>query len=190
MSSILSRLIKFSLTTACIWLLAGCTNTTSTTTASIANAKRGESVSVSTYAPPKQSIQTQTNSWPRLVDTKRGLMAQHSKVRVQCLKPELIAMLHRLEKKYGKKPIITSGYRSPAYNRRVRGAKRSKHMTCEAADIWIPGVSKWTLAKYVRSLPNRGGVGTYCRSKFIHIDIGNRRDWNWGCRKSRKSKSV
>ena len=115
-------------------------------------------------------------------------MAQHSRVRVQCLKPELVAMLHRLEKKFGKKPIITSGYRSPAYNRRVRGAKRSKHMTCEAADIRIPGVSKWKLAKYVRSMPGRGGVGTYCRSSFIHIDISTKRDWNWGCRKKKRKR--
>lgn len=175
-----------SLISACIWLLAGCMSVTGAVAANATKAKRGESESVSTYAPPKQPVQTQTNSWPRLIDAKRGLMAEHSKVQVKCLKPELVAMIHRLEKKYGKKPIISSGYRSPSYNKRVHGAKRSKHMTCEAVDIWIPGVSKWALAKHVRALPDRGGVGTYCRSKFIHIDIGNRRDWNWGCRKSQK----
>jgi uncharacterized protein YcbK (DUF882 family) len=62
-------------------------------------------------------------------------------------------------------------------------------MSCEAADIAIQGVSKWTLARYVRSLPGRGGVGIYCRSRFVHVDIGDKRDWSWRCRKRRKRKA-
>lgn len=163
-------------------LLAGCTSTTGTSSTDL---KGSENISLSTYAPPDAPIR-KTNSWPRLVDARRGLWAQHPKVRVKCLKPDLISLLGKIERRFGKKVIITSGYRSPTYNRRVRGAKRSKHMSCEAADISIPGVSKWTLAKYVRSLPGRGGVGTYCRSRFVHVDVGDKRDWNWRCRKRRR----
>lgn len=143
----------------------------------------------STYSPPDQLIPPPQNGshWPRLVDSRRGLWAMHPRVRVKCLKPDLIALLGKIERRFGKKVVISSGYRSPAYNRRVRGARRSKHLTCEAADISIPGISKYTLARFVRSLPGRGGVGTYCRSGFIHVDIGKKRDWHWRCRKHKRN---
>ena len=38
----------------------------------------------------------------------------------------------------------------------------------------------------LRSLPDRGGVGTYCHTKSVHYDVGSQRDWSWGCRKRRK----
>ncbi len=62
------------------------------------------------------------------------------------------------------------------------------HKSCEAADIQIDGVSKWDIAQYIRSLPNRGGVGTYCHTDSVHLDTGNARDWNWGC--GRKSAPI
>lgn len=113
-----------------------------------------------------------------------GLRTQHDKVQVSCLKPQLVAMIKRLESQYRKPAIITSGYRSPAHNRSVSGAKRSMHMSCSAADLQIPGISKWEIARQVRSWRGRGGVGTYCRTESVHIDIGPERDWNWNCRRS------
>lgn len=112
-----------------------------------------------------------------------GLLKQRESVDVACLKPGLVRMLKTVEAHYGKKMIITSGYRSPTYNRKVRGAKKSQHMFCAAADVQVPGVSKWELAKFVRSMPQRGGVGTYCHTESVHIDIGPERDWNWRCRR-------
>ena len=79
--------------------------------------------------------------------------------------------------------VVTSGYRSRRYNRKVRGARKSQHMYCAAADVQVPGVSKWELAKFVRSMPGRGGVGTYCHTESVHIDVGPERDWNWRCRR-------
>ncbi|MEO1745946.1 MAG: YcbK family protein, partial [Pseudomonadota bacterium] len=112
-----------------------------------------------------------------------GLRTQHSGVDVKCLKPALVRMLKQVERHYGKSVVVTSGYRSPSHNRRVRGAKNSLHVYCAAADIQVAGVSKWNLAAYLRSIPGRGGVGTYCHTKSVHIDIGPRRDWNWRCRR-------
>ena len=96
-------------------------------------------------------------------------------------------MLKQVERHYGQKIVVTSGYRSPSYNRKVRGARRSMHMFCAAADVQVSGVGKWELARYVRSLPGRGGVGTYCHTNSVHIDVGPERDWNWRCRSRRKS---
>jgi uncharacterized protein YcbK (DUF882 family) len=110
-----------------------------------------------------------------------GLKVQRESVDVACLKPQLVRMLKQIEAHYGRSIVVTSGYRSPGHNRRVRGAKNSLHMYCAAADIEIDGVGKWELAKFARSMSGRGGVGTYCHTEAVHVDIGPNRDWNWRC---------
>lgn len=115
--------------------------------------------------------------------TPNGLKTQHSGVDIKCLKPALVRILKQVESKYGKPTIVTSGYRSPARNKSARGAKNSLHMYCAAADIQVSGVGKWELASYLRSMAGRGGVGTYCHTKSVHIDIGPKRDWNARCRR-------
>ncbi len=111
-----------------------------------------------------------------------GLWLQTEKVNTGCFKPELLTVLKTVEQHYGKPVIVTSGVRPIKRNR----AKQSLHTRCEAADIQIAGVSRWELAQYLRSMPGRGGVGTYCHTESVHIDIGPERDWNWRCRGRRK----
>lgn len=108
-----------------------------------------------------------------------GLWLQTEKVRTGCFKPELLQVLKTIEKHYDKPIIVTSGLRDLKVNR----TKQSLHTRCEAADIQISGVSKWELAEYLRTMPGRGGVGTYCHTESVHIDIGAERDWNWRCRR-------
>lgn len=117
-----------------------------------------------------------------------GLVLQTQRVQVGCFKPELLTILKRIERHYGKKVMVTSGYRSPARNRRAGGVKNSTHTYCKAADIQVQGISKWNLAKYLRSIDGRGGVGTYCRTKSVHIDVGSQRDWHHPCRRRAKRK--
>jgi uncharacterized protein YcbK (DUF882 family) len=109
-----------------------------------------------------------------------GLLKQRETVDTACLKPKLVRMLKQVERHFGKRLVVTSGYRSPSYNKKVRGAEKSQHMYCAAVDVQMPGVNKWEIARYVRAMPGRGGVGTYCHQS-IHIDIGPERDWNWKC---------
>lgn len=47
---------------------------------------------------------------------------------------------------------VTSGYRSPAVNRKVGGDSSSQHMTGEAADIKVPGYTALQLAKKIHDL--------------------------------------
>lgn len=108
-----------------------------------------------------------------------GLVLQTEKVETGCFKPPLLDMLKTVERHYGRKIIVTSGLRPI----KVNSERQSLHTRCEAADIQIPGVSKWELADYLRNLPGRGGVGTYCHTESVHIDIGPQRDWNWRCRR-------
>lgn len=114
------------------------------------------------------------------------LQRQTERVDVACFKPELVRLLKKVEKHYKKPVIVTSGYRSPKHNKRIGGANGSRHTTCEAADVQIKGVTKWELAKFVRTMPDRGGVGTYCHTQSVHIDTGSVRDWNWRCRKRKR----
>ncbi|WP_245409877.1 YcbK family protein [Pararhizobium haloflavum] len=111
------------------------------------------------------------------------LAVQHKNVDVSCLKPGLVQTIRRIEAHFGRQVVVTSGYRNKSHNRRVGGARESKHMSCEAADIQVAGVSKWQIAEFARSLPGRGGVGTYCHTESVHVDVGSKRDWNWRCRR-------
>ena len=118
-----------------------------------------------------------------------GLRTQHSKVSVGCLKPKLVRLIKRAERHFGRHAIVTSGYRSRRHNRRVGGARKSMHVSCEAADIQISGVAKWKLASWLRKQEGRGGVGTYCHTRSVHIDIGEKRDWNWRCKRRKRRRA-
>jgi uncharacterized protein YcbK (DUF882 family) len=115
-----------------------------------------------------------------------GLYLQTDKVDVACLRPELVSMIRLVEDHYKRPAIITSGFRDPRRNRRAGGVRHSLHTMCAAADIQVQGVSKWQLADFLRSIPGRGGVGTYCHTESVHIDIGGERDWNWRCRRKKR----
>jgi uncharacterized protein YcbK (DUF882 family) len=115
-----------------------------------------------------------------------GLMVQTDRVDVACLKPSLVRVLKAVERHYGEKVVVTSGYRSPPHNARARGARNSLHMYCAAADIQVDGIDKWELAQFLRTMPGRGGVGTYCHTKSVHVDVGPERDWNWRCRRRKR----
>lgn len=111
-------------------------------------------------------------------------LAQHAIAlsgHVQGLHGRLTALLHHIEGHYGRPVEITSGCRSWNHNHRIGGARESWHLRCDAADIKIGGVNKYNLAAYARGLSGRGGVGTYCHDSSIHIDVGPKREWNWGC---------
>jgi uncharacterized protein YcbK (DUF882 family) len=118
-----------------------------------------------------------------------GLYIQTDKVEVGCLRPELVSMIRMVENHYKRPAIITSGFRDPRRNRRAGGVRHSLHTMCAAADIQVQGVSKWQLADFLRSLPGRGGIGTYCHTESVHIDIGGERDWNWRCRRKKRMRS-
>lgn len=58
-------------------------------------------------------------------------------------------ILEPVRKNFKKPVIVSSGYRSPAVNAKAGGAKNSQHRTGQAADIEIPGVSNYELAKWI-----------------------------------------
>ena len=77
---------------------------------------------------------------------------------------------------------IISGYRSPKTNAMLRKtssgvAKFSYHMLGRAIDIRLPDCDTHTLRQTCIDL-QRGGVGYYPRSDFVHVDTGAFRTWN------------
>ena len=75
---------------------------------------------------------------------------------------------------------IISAYRSPEYNKAVRGKSRSYHMSNQALDVTFCKTSPWRVAKAARQLRAKkvfkGGIGRY--SGFVHIDTrGFNVDW-------------
>lgn len=78
-----------------------------------------------------------------------------------------------------KKPIkIMSGYRSPAYNRKIKGATHSQHLTGRAADITIEGMLPEEVADLIEREYSPGGLGRY--PGFTHVDIRPGRKSRWG----------
>ncbi len=67
---------------------------------------------------------------------------------------------------------MLSIYRSPAYNRAVRGRSQSLHLSNNAVDVQFNGVSAYTVSSVLRKMRSEGvftgGVGRY--SSFTHID--------------------
>jgi len=95
----------------------------------------------------------------------------------------LIELLHDLQDVIGRHDEITvlSGYRTPKTNaalrrRTSRAAKNSLHMKGMAIDLRMPGTKGRELRSAALTL-NRGGVGFYSRSDFIHLDTGPPRTW-------------
>ncbi len=111
--------------------------------------------------------------------TDFGTYVAHKDVSTFCLAPQLRFAIAAIEARFGRKVVVTSGYRNPWYNDKVGGTDNSYHMKCMAADIFIPGVSKRSLiaAAYRERLV--GGLGCYPGRNFIHIDVRSRpRGWN------------
>jgi uncharacterized protein YcbK (DUF882 family) len=97
----------------------------------------------------------------------------------------LFDLLHSIRSQTGRKdPFnVISGYRSPKTNTMLKGqsaasgvAKKSLHMVGKAIDINLPGFKLADL-RHVAIQQQRGGVGYYPNSNFVHVDTGAVRQW-------------
>ena len=78
---------------------------------------------------------------------------------------------------------VICGYRTPQTNEFLRNrsansgvAVHSLHMQAEAIDIRLPGIATSAVREAALRL-QRGGVGYYRDSNFVHVDVGTVRRW-------------
>jgi uncharacterized protein YcbK (DUF882 family) len=76
---------------------------------------------------------------------------------------------------------IVCGYRTPWSNNYLREhghgvAEHSQHMEAKAIDIRVPGVPTADVRDAALAM-QRGGVGYYRDSDFVHVDVGRVRRW-------------
>ncbi len=97
--------------------------------------------------------------------------------------PALLDQLYYLKHTLDiRKPFhIISGYRSPTTNANLRRhssgvAKNSLHMQGRAIDIRLEGIDSRRIRNAALAM-QRGGVGYYSRSNFVHLDTGSVRSW-------------
>lgn len=99
--------------------------------------------------------------------------------------PNVIALARVLESfrnAIGEQVILTSVYRSPAYNAAIGGSNRSQHMAFTAADFQVSvGGNTGDWADILKRLRQQGafegGIGIY--RSFVHVDTrGSRADWD------------
>ena len=75
---------------------------------------------------------------------------------------------------FGVPITVNSGYRSPAHNKAVGGAKKSQHLLGTAADIVVPGKRPVQVKAAIEKLigegkMHNGGIGLY--NTFVHYDV-------------------
>jgi len=83
----------------------------------------------------------------------------------------------KLAKTLGQPLRINSGYRSPEYNKRIGGAKKSQHVEKIALDIRWPAGDFSSRIEFIQMACDVGftGIGVY--NGFMHVDTGPKRCW-------------
>ena len=82
----------------------------------------------------------------------------------------LVTILDILRNKLGKPVIITSGYRTPEWNKKCDGAKYSYHMRGMAADIRVDGMTPKEVANKLNAIvPDECGIIVY--RSWVHFDV-------------------
>ena len=89
----------------------------------------------------------------------------------------LAKSLQILRQMIGKPMRIVSGYRTPEYNRKVKGSRRSMHLLAKAADLRVSGMTSDELHAVIadaikKDLIAPGGLGWY--PSFVHYDTRGR----------------
>ena len=121
---------------------------------------------------------------PEALNELNHFLRDHRSQEVHRYDPRVFDLLADLTASVGRPDAeieIVCGYRSPASNAFLRAtttgvAKNSLHMKAEAIDIRIPPINTYRLRNAALAL-QRGGVGYYPQSGFVHVDVGPVRRW-------------
>ena len=102
---------------------------------------------------------------------------------ITAINPRLLDLLHDLRNELDSIEAyeVISAYRSPKTNEMLRTktsgvAKKSQHLKGNAIDVRLRGIRTAALRDTAMSM-QRGGVGFYEKSDFVHVDMGPVRSW-------------
>jgi uncharacterized protein YcbK (DUF882 family) len=97
--------------------------------------------------------------------------------------PKLLDILYDLRSEIGSEETyeVISAYRSPKTNEMLRAngggvARNSQHLLGNAIDVRLRGTKTKQLRDAALDM-QRGGVGYYEKSDFVHLDTGRVRRW-------------
>lgn len=91
---------------------------------------------------------------------------------------ELLDVLERVRKHWGKSITINSGNRCKAYNKVIGGSKNSQHVKSRAADIVVEDMLPFHVYKLLDIwYPDKYGMGSY--DTFTHIDTRTNKRARW-----------
>ena len=105
-----------------------------------------------------------------------GNLCFQKKARVECLRPEVWAILHKVAEKIGRIEVA-SGCDG-------RHARRSYHYSGQAVDFRPMQASSRAAVAVLRGLPEVGGIGTYGNG-LVHADTREQRFAWHGSRRAR-----
>jgi len=110
-----------------------------------------------------------------------GLVARVPRAAEPAVRKNCKKFLEPMRRKFGA-CTVNSGHRRRDYNRAIGGANRSEHIYDDSpstigTDLKFARGNPREWAAEARRL-GAGGVGTYMRSNFVHVDNGPRRDWS------------
>lgn len=89
-------------------------------------------------------------------------------------KDEIKRIADEIREHFGQPAIITSGTRCPKHNKEVGGVLNSYHLTGNAIDIYVRGISGQQLLAYCKTFVNNGRARYtyYITGQVCHIDTG------------------
>ena len=121
---------------------------------------------------------------PDALQALAKVLRDHRTGETHAMDPQLFDLVSTLRARLQTQaPVhVISGYRSPRTNEALRQAssgvaKRSLHMDGMAMDLRLPGVDLARVRDAAWDL-QRGGVGYYPGSDFVHVDVGRTRRWS------------
>ncbi len=120
---------------------------------------------------------------PEALEKLDSILGDHRSHEHRKMDPQLFVLLADLAASAGVEPRyqIISGFRSSDTNEKLRSsgggqARNSQHIQGKAIDVRLKGVTTQRLRDLARTL-NRGGVGYYPKSDFVHVDTARVRYW-------------
>jgi len=93
---------------------------------------------------------------------------------------KLLQVLDRMSRALGKRPILTSTFRTYEENKAAKGESNSRHLTGEAVDaLWAGIHPKFVVDEAEKLTALIGGIGLIYPSGAVHLETGPGRK-RWG----------